>query len=468
MHPLQILTPPNSNGGAAGVVDAPSHARIYRVWKGSNEFFLRGRLIFGPDVKYTFITIFLIVAPIAIFSVFVAKKLDNLPPNSGYSILITVILHTVFVLITLLLTSARDPGILPRNDHPPEPDEYDECANIFPEQSPQPHLPLTKDVIVNGISLKIKYCHTCMLYRPPRCYHCSVCDNCVERFDHHCPWVGQCIGLSTYENIKNLYDRQVNPFNKGVVYNCKEIFCSTIPPSKNNFRSKVTIPKEPSDSCQRKGFESLRSLMRKTRGEMEMGKQVYNEYYEEQNDSRDGFTNKDEVGCGSGFSDISVDLIKMLHMEGGEREVASFLRDNLWERSSRRRNISHKIGESMRSIIDSETGSATDSTIDSATARATDGSTHSATHIATDSSTTIAADSATHSATDIASHSATHIATTIAADSATTCATTSATDSTIDIATSTATDTATHSATHIAIDSSSGPSGDLTKVVHNT
>ena len=35
----------------------------------------------------------------------------------------------------------------------------------------------------------------------------------------------------------------MNPYNKGVIENFKEIFCTSIPASKNNFRAKV--PKEP-------------------------------------------------------------------------------------------------------------------------------------------------------------------------------------------------------------------------------
>lgn len=46
---------------------------------------------------------------------------------------------------------------------------------------------------------KLSYCDTCKHLRPPRAFHCAQCGVCVEVHDHHCPWVGTCIG---FKNLK--------------------------------------------------------------------------------------------------------------------------------------------------------------------------------------------------------------------------------------------------------------------------
>lgn len=66
-------------------------------------FFLQGRFIFGPDVRSLALTIFLIVAPVAVFCVFVARKLmDHYHDHWGISIMVIAVVFTIYVSSLLL------------------------------------------------------------------------------------------------------------------------------------------------------------------------------------------------------------------------------------------------------------------------------------------------------------------------------------------------------------------------------
>lgn len=91
----------------------------------------------------------------------------------------------LFTLINFLQTAFTDPGVLQKDQEVEDPD------NDF-------HIPLFKNVIINNTTVRLKYCDTCQFYRPPRTSHCSMCNRCIENFDHHCPWVNNCVGKRNY------------------------------------------------------------------------------------------------------------------------------------------------------------------------------------------------------------------------------------------------------------------------------
>jgi len=38
-------------------------------------------------------------------------------------------------------------------------------------------------------------CFDCQNVKVERSKHCILCDRCINEFDHHCPWINNCVGL---------------------------------------------------------------------------------------------------------------------------------------------------------------------------------------------------------------------------------------------------------------------------------
>ena len=117
--------------------------------------------------QFLFFTLFMTVYLLSAF--IIAPVLENF----GESILLLSTISTVVVFMSFFYASCKDPG------------------TIMPDKK-RNFLELLRDI--NPADL----CPECKVIKTARSRHCSICNHCVERFDHHCPWINNCVGIKNH------------------------------------------------------------------------------------------------------------------------------------------------------------------------------------------------------------------------------------------------------------------------------
>lgn len=165
----------------------------WQVWPGRNRFCCDGRVMLGPrgDIPANGCVWMMILVPVGCFYGFMGPALYKDTP-----VLLAVVAIALFwTLVTLIVTGWSDPGVIPRQTIEQAFAEARDCGFVGDISNSPPSL-IKREL--DGNIIEFRYCSTCHIYKPPRASHCSDCDNCCKEFDHHCPFVGNCVGQRNY------------------------------------------------------------------------------------------------------------------------------------------------------------------------------------------------------------------------------------------------------------------------------
>jgi len=145
-----------------------------------------------PDIQFRWAlpAIFVVCISCVAISFLSDFSVHEIPRSNFASIGFTICVAGSILLFSFLVTG--DPGIIPKRmkgksaledlaeslDNPPQQKNFDQ----------QP----------NDIS---RICFTCWEWKGLRTKHCSVCDVCVDGFDHHCGWLNNCVAEKNHREF---------------------------------------------------------------------------------------------------------------------------------------------------------------------------------------------------------------------------------------------------------------------------
>ncbi|CAA3004476.1 probable S-acyltransferase 14 [Olea europaea subsp. europaea] len=110
--------------------------------------------------------------------------------DSLVAFVVLILFHCLLVMLLWSYFSVvfTDPGSMPPNWRTTLDEERGDTDPLTSAEFP-----------VDSDYGRIRFCRKCNNLKPPRCHHCSVCERCVLKMDHHCVWVVNCVGALNYK-----------------------------------------------------------------------------------------------------------------------------------------------------------------------------------------------------------------------------------------------------------------------------